>query len=366
MYGLIPFSGAFYLRYKWQKFRRRFNSLRAEPLLDYNQYREKGSEDGIFRFTGSLESITDGHTLWVKGDRLTVPVSLTKTKCWLLPLHKDEGVPDAPEQIRWNRVSTFSEGTKVFIGGCLKMHNNRLSFISAKDKPLTVIFYNCRDDELSDRITRAARTRNEYLNPLTPVSLVIGALSLLYIAALYVNRPAYRMTVITSFIAIFVPLLPIFPPGFLFTVLYRRLIWQARRYRAYWDIALLPLRTLLPGKESSVLYNGEKYGYIKLDLLPPEALQSMPYLIPEIPKDKKNKTQNYLFGILNEDSPLPVKSKDPFISFGILPDSPRRMATRYAVKAYSIELLGCIALILGMATNIVFIFMILRQFNLVF
>ena len=183
--------------------------------MDYRLYRQAGAsgkEGGVFRFTGSLESITDGHTLWVKGEGLTIPVSLAKTKCWLLPQHKDDDVPEAPEQIRWNRLSTFSEGTKVFIGGMLKMHNDRLSFVSTREKPLMVIFYNCKDDILTDRIIRAARTRNEYWNPITPVSLVLGALSLLYIAAMFLNRPAYRMTVIASLVAIFVPVLPLFPP----------------------------------------------------------------------------------------------------------------------------------------------------------
>jgi len=211
--------------------------MRLSPLLCYRQYRQLNNEGGIFRFTGNIESITDGHTLWVRGDDLTIAVSLLKTNCFLLPLHQGSAFPDAPEQIRWNRVSTLTEGLKVFIGGQLKMQDNRLIFASSKELPLTVIFYSCPDTELPQTIIRAARTRNEYWNSITPVSLVTGALILVYIAASFLGRPAFRLTVITALAAIFIPILPVFPPGFLLTVFYRRITEASRESRAHWDLA---------------------------------------------------------------------------------------------------------------------------------
>jgi hypothetical protein len=316
-------------------------------------------EDCIFRFTGEIESITDGKTLWVKGGSLTIPVSLEKTKCWLLPIQEGEGVPEMPEQIHWNRVSTLTEGAKVFIGGILKTQDNRLSFVSTKEKPLTVIFYNCPDTSLTAAIIRAARTRDEYWNNITPVSLIFGALALVYIAASFLNRPAFRLTVITALVALFVPVFPAFPPGLLLTVLYRRMTWQARRYRAFRDLAHLPLRFLPSGQKSGVLSTGEEYGYVKLNSLPSEKEEkSIPFLIPELSKERK-KTDMYFFGVLNENSPLPEKSKDPFISFGILPDSPLRLARHYAKKAYTLEIFAWIVLLSGIGINIVFIYMIL-------
>ena len=141
--------------------------------------------------------------------------------------------------------------------------------------------------------------------------------------------------------------------------------WYARRYRAYWDLVLLPLSTLVPGQKSRVLSNGETYGYMEFDSLPPETLKQIPYLVPEISNERK-KTKLYVFGIFNEDSLLPVKSKDPFISYGVLPDSPGRMAVGFALKAYLIELLGWIVLMLGIFSNIIFIFMILLQLRQVY
>jgi len=365
LYGVIPIAGAFFNRYKWGRFRKRFDNLRLAPLLDYRQYRQIGNaasgegQGGIFRFAGEIESITDGKTLWVKGSDLTISVSLEKTNCWLLPIHEGGGVPDAPEQIHWNRISTLTEGARVFIGGSLKMQNNRFIFVSSKEKPLIVIFYSCPDSSLTDRIIRAARTRNEYWNNITPVSLAMGALALVYIAASFLNRPAFRMTVITALVAIFTPILPVFPPGFLFTVLYRRMTWDARKYRAYWDLALLPMRFLSPGQESCILNTGEKYGFLKYDSLPPEAAQeNIPFLIPEHAKEGK-KAQWHIFGVINEGAKLPVKSTDPHVSFGILHDNPVNIARRYAIKAYILEVFAWLVLFLGIGINIVFIFLIL-------
>jgi hypothetical protein len=354
----VPVGGAIVSRNNWARFRKRFNELSLHPLLDYRQYRHTENIESVFRFTGEIESITDGNTLWVKGEDLTIPVSLKKTKCWLLPIYEGEGIPESPEPIRWNRVSTLSEGAKVFIGGALKMQDNRLNFISTKERPLMVIFYNCPDEALTGAITRASRTRNEYWNTITPVSLVIGALALIYVAASFLNRPAFRLTIITSLVAIFVPILPMLPPGILLTLLYRRMTWHARKLRAFWDLARLPLRYLQNGAESATLSTGEKYGFVKLNPLSGGEHGQIPQLIPENPV-KPEKDELYFFGVLDENNSLPVKSKDPFVSFGILPANPAELAKRYAVKSYTTEVIAWFFLLLGIGINIVFIYTIL-------
>jgi len=240
-YGILPIAGGFYNRYKWRKFRNRFINFQACPLLDYKQYRGSIFDGGVFRFTGGIESITGGHTLWVRGEDLTIPVSLEKTKCFLLPMQEKDGFPALPELIRWNHISTLPEGAKVFIGGQIDTQNNRLSFCSTKKEPLMVIFYNYPDSELTGTIIRAARTHNEYWNSFTPVFIAIGALILIYIAASFLGRPAYRMTAISAFIAVFMPVLPVLPPGFLFTTLYGRLSWNARHLRVTGDLTFFDL-----------------------------------------------------------------------------------------------------------------------------
>ena len=262
--------------------------MRLRPELNYTQYRQL-NEEAIFRFTGNIESITDGHTLWVRGEDLTIPVSLSKTKCYLLPKHEGGELPEAPEQIRWNRVSTLTEGSKVFIGGKLKAEENRYNFIQSKENPLMVIFYNCPDSELPGAVIRAARTRNEYWNNFTPASIGIGALILIYIAASFLDRPAFRLTVISALTACFIPILPIFPPGFIFTSLYRRLTWNARKLRADHDLA----------------------------------------------------------------------------RFALLPGSTEKLANYFAIRAYSLEILAWVFMILGVVINLVFIFLILLLFRVI-
>ena len=349
--------------------------MRLYPLLDYKQYRQIGNESGscktsdagdangrIYRFTGRFESITDGKTLWVRSDELTIPVSLEKTQCWLFPIQKGEGGKWAslsnktPELIRWNRISTISESAKIFIGGELKIQNNRPIFVSSKENPLKVIFYNCSDEVMTESIIRTARAGSEYWNRVTPVSLAFGAIALLYIAASFLNRPAFRLTVISALVSVFIPVLPVFPPGFLFTTLYRRMAWQARRYRVFRDLSRLPLRYLKTDRESTLLYNGENYGYLKTETTEKPA----PLLVPEITGEYLHK-KNYIFGVLNDESPLPVKSKDPFVSFGLLPDLPQNIVKRYTVKAYMAEIFAWFFLLLGIIANIIFIFMILSS-----
>jgi len=246
-YGIVPITGAVYNRYKWGHFRNRFNKLRQITLLDYRKYRQLPNDisdalHGLFRFSGGIESITDGRTLWVKGEDLTIPVLLNKSRCYLLPIH--EGLePEAPELIRWNQVSTLTEGAKVFIAGQLVMQNNRLNFGSTKENPLMVIFYNCSDNDFPREIISGARMRSEYWNSLTPASIVIGVLSLIYIAAMHLGRPAYHLTVITALVAVFIPILPIFPPGLLLTAIHRRLSQDVRKLKANLDLARFGLPT---------------------------------------------------------------------------------------------------------------------------
>jgi len=285
-------AGALFSRNNWRRFRNRFNDLSRCTLLNYRLYRQLpddvNAENNFFRFTGEIESITDGHTLWVKGEDLTIPVSLEKTKCFLLPKHEG-AIPVAPAQIRLNTICTLTEGAKVFIGGQLKMKNNRLSFYSSKENPLIVIFYNCPDDDLPREIIIGSRTRREYWNAVTPISLAAGVLSLIYIAASLLGRPAFHLTLITAIIAVFIPVLPIIPPGILLTVLHQRFMQNATTLRANRDLAK--------------------------------------------------------FGLLSETQKQPYR--------------------RFDIRAYSLEVFAWITLLSGIIINIIFIFLILFQFEVI-
>jgi len=376
-YGLVPLAGALVRRRKWHIFRKRFDELRLSPILDYRQYSREGKDD-TFRFVGGFESVTDGQTLWIRNENLTVPVSLQNAEIYLLPMQKSEGISEAfdpgeetPEKIRWERVSALTEGARVFAGGLMVCKDGRRSFVSAKKKPLMVIFFDGPDHSLATRAIRAGRYRGEYWNTITPYSLVVGALCQILIAVMFLSRPAFRLTVIVSIIALFVPLYPMIPPGLLFTVMYRRLAWRSRILRAYRDIARLPLRYLSPRTtrnlwgnfapldESCLLPNGERYGFIRVKELPSQAEEgAIPLILPELTKIRKDNVW-YIFGALRPGEQLPVQPDDYFATFGILPGRPEAIARYCQILAYTLELGAWIVLLTGIGLNVFFLRMVM-------
>ena len=336
-------------------------------MLDYGQYSRRDA-DGTFRFTGGFESITDRHTLWIRSEDLTVPVSLENAETYLLPMQNSENLPEildpgdeSPEKIRWERVSALTEGARVFVGGPLVYRDGRWGFVSTKEQPLLVIFYDGMDHSLTARAIRAGRHRGEYWNAITPYSLIAGAIGNILMALNFLSRPAFRLTVIVSLIALFIPLYPIIPPGLLCTLVYRRLSWRSRMLRAYRDLARLPLCYLSPrGKrnqlnERCVLPNGEEYGYRCVTLPPQDG--TIPQLLPEFTPASGDSW--YIFGALRPGEELPVQPQDPFATFGILPGRPEKLARRYEISAYIMELVAWAVLCLGIGLNIFFLRLVL-------
>ena len=249
------------------------------------------------------------------------------------------------------------------MGGSLVFQDERWSFVSTRETPLMVIFYDCPDTALTPRAIRAGRHGNEYWNQITPYSLVIGALCQLFIAFSFLPRPAFRLTVITALIALFTPLFPLIPPGLLFTVLYRRLAWRARMLRAYRDLVRLPLRYLPAdrnnGAETGSLPDGEIYGCVCCDSLPAEAREEkIPFLLSEYPGAQWNARWR-VFGALRPGEELPSRPRDPFATFGALPGKPETLARRYAIRAYAFEGIAWVVLLAGIGLNVFFIRMIL-------
>jgi len=359
-YGLVPMAGGLIKRYKWHIFRKRFDELRLSPMLDYRRYSRQGNDSGggTFRFVGGFESITDGQTLWIRGDDLTIPVSLQNAETYLLPMQKGDGIPEifdpgdeTPEKTQWERVSALTEGARVYVGGLMVYRDGRWIFASTKKNPLIVIFYDGPDLSLTTRAIRAGRHRGEYWNTITPYSLVIGALCQIITAVLFLDRPAFRLTVIVSLTALFVPLYPMIPPGLLFTVIYRRLAWRSRILRSYRDLARLPLRY------SGTLPNGELYGFTTSVELPPQAQEGkIPLLLPEL--TAKNDLW-HIFGALHFGEDLPVQPQDSFATFGILPGKPEIIAKRCGIAAYTMEAIAWLMLFAGIGLNIFILSMVL-------
>ncbi|MDR0387114.1 MAG: hypothetical protein LBH57_03665 [Treponema sp.] len=375
-YGMVPVAGAFVNRRGWRSFRRRFDDLRLRPFLDYAAYRR--GEAGLYRFIGGFESVTDGHTLWIRNDDLTIPIFLSGAHTYVLPMpEKDEpsGIFDpgkeTPARIDWDRVTSLTEGAKVFVGGALLARNNRLTFVSERDTPLLVIFYDGPDRSLTARTIRAGRDGHEYWNVVTPYALIAGAFCQLLIALNFLQRPAFRLTALSAFIAVFIPLFPMIPPGFALTILYKRLWWQARVFRAYRDLARLPLKHLPSGQGQGRLPDGELYMGLYCESLSDEVKAAMenrtlPLLIPEKAADKHRGW--YIFGAVPENngeavSALPRVPRDVFAACGIIPGNPQELARNFTRGAYILEIISWIALLAGISLNIFFIGMIIVLLN---
>jgi hypothetical protein len=365
-YGLVPVAGAFLSRRAWRNFRQFFNKLRRKPFLDYAAYQTTRETGALFRFIGGFES-TDGRTLWIRSAKLTVPVSIAGAQTYLLPMPRGGTAPevlyhdeDAPERIRWDRVSALTEGARVFVGGLLKPLDNRMTFVATKENPLLVIFYDGPERSLTNGVIRAGQYQNEYWNRITPYGLILGAFSLIIMALSFISRPAFSLTAIAAIIALFIPLYPLLPPGMILTLLYRRLGRQAGIYRFCRELVRLPLCYFSPGEKITQLPDGEPYLCVSCTSLP-AGEGTIPLLIPGERPRKGNAW--YVFGSPEggpaEPAPLPGEPRDLFAPWGAIPGEPEILAREYNLKARLLEIVSWLMLLAGLAVNIFFIGMVI-------
>jgi hypothetical protein len=359
-YGLVPIGGALVSRQKWRRFRAGFDRLRFAPILDYRRYvscGKAGEENRLFRFTGGFESITGGRTLWVRGMDLTIPVSLAGAQIYTLPSGEGGGEKEyfdpgeeAPQRLRWDRVATLTEDARVFVGGELTLQDDRWTFALSPGVPLQVIIYEGSDRSMAIRAIRAGRRRNEYWNPITPYALALGASCLIAVAVMFLPRPAFRLTAITAFAAVFIPLFPLVPPGLLLTIVYRRLSRQARIFRACRDLARLPLA--YTGDSPYPAAPEEIYGCRCYEELP----EGIPILVPGIRKPKKEPW--YVFGVMDGEDATPQEPADHFATFGAIPGDPEKLARKCNRSAYTLEISAWFLLVGSIGLNALFIALI--------
>ncbi len=349
---MLPVLGGFIIRRSWRRFRARFEELRLAPLLDYRSARQAVSDGREFRFFGGFESVTDDKTLWVRNELCTAAIDIKDAHIYLLPLESGARDVDAsPAKIGWDQVSALSEGAGVFIGGQVKFYGGTVRFVSSKNKPLLIILYDGSERSMLTRTVQVGRQKNEFWNPLTPVSLAAGIFVELFLALFYVYRPLYSLAFTAAMIAASIPLLPLLPPGVFFTTLYRNL-WERGRYlRACRDLVRLPLRHLPLDAESGLLPDGSAYGYVPLASSPPPEASFVPSLPPEAETKKLVKSDGTArwYGALG--SGFPRMPKDPTAVFAIIDGDPLSLAKRYVLKARSYELAAGLVFCLGLTIN---------------
>jgi hypothetical protein len=244
-FAAIPFTGAFISRFFWRQFRRRYYRLLDAPILDYftlNRCTNAPEQD--FRFVGSLDSITEDKTIWVRSPALTLPIDLEGAYIYFIPgqqkSNEEKPAPEVPTRLKRRQIGEIESGCRVFVGGKIgETQDSQQGFITLKKCPLIVIFFEGTEANLTRQVSGAGRHRNEYWNTATPYAITAGIFSCVFIALSYLGRPAFRINVLAAFAAIFSPLLPLIPPGLVLTMLYRKCWSLSRMCISKRDLSLL-------------------------------------------------------------------------------------------------------------------------------
>lgn len=374
-YGIIPGIGAFIVRSKWRTFRREVIRSSFLPIVTYRTLLElevTADSSSEFRFFGTLEGVQEDNTIWLRSENLALSADMTGQNLFLLPSGKQEIEGDVmeehpsftgdeiPTSISWSRISTLSEGTKVYIAGPLRRVGGRHIFHAAPPNKLLVVFYDGENRHLLRRVIWNSRHRNEYWNQFTPVALGLGVLAEMFFTYYFLNTVQLRIPSILAIAATLVPILPFLPPGILFFLVYRWLWGRARFLRAERDLLRLPLRffpQLNFSKELS-LSNRETYFCSILSTIPWEVLKKRGRIrgtilqksIYPIADDSIEKF--YWFGIRREGDPYPEVSTDPMVENVVLPGHPDLLANACQRQAYKLELLSFLAFGLGFGMNL--------------
>lgn len=355
-YLLVPVVGAFIIRRSWRRFRRRMTELRRAPLLSYaalralreaadlpegkatilNAATESGGAPGSdYRLFGDFDSIEgDGRLLWIRNRSVTVPVVLENAALYILPVAGSGGVEDAePRRVEWNQLSTLNQHAAVFVGGPLELVDGRATFRSRNEAPLILIFYDGPAETVLPRAVRAGRKTNEYFNRATPFGIAFGVFAEFLVAQSYLGRPAFAVTATAATTAALLPLLSALPPGLLLVTLYRSRWRRGRSFRAYRDLARMPLDAD-PGAYERSIAEGNA---------PPEGFAAF---LP--PGDAGSRER-----IWRCFSPRPGGEDDPMLAPCALPGDPEGLARSYNAKARREELEAGLFLVAGLGLNAV-------------
>jgi hypothetical protein len=367
-YLIIPGIGAFWVRHRWRHFRK---ELIKGSLFKHAGYADiKKSEKstkkevlGSYKFFGTLEAIEEDHTIWLRNGTLTIPVNMEGSKVYLLPSENEEreGIEESPKIVRWERISSLTEGTKVFVSGILFADAGRYFFKTAKNHELLVIMYDGEDRSLLRRSIQYGRQMNEYWNQFTPAALGVGFLSLIILASVLMKSAVYRFGSLLALTSGLIPLLPFIPPGVLFFWTYRRFWRRGRNYRAKRDLVRLPMRfydgNIETGK-SVPLPDGQAYRADLLDFGKKEG-EYHKYINECIFFDCKQlesgckETEYIVFGQESDagDPNQLTLPDDPMADFIILPDYPDKLSHQFEARAKIYELLAGFFFAAGLTMN---------------
>jgi hypothetical protein len=377
-FGLIPGIGAFLIRGQWFRFRQELIQSSLLTIADRSLLASPDREGplGHFRFFGSLESIQGKNRLWVTDRNFTAGIDVEKVNLYLLrsyPLDErksavefsEDAPPDEePDCLPWKKIYSLPSGIQVFVSGPAVAEGGQLVFQPQEKDPLLVIIYDGARESLLKRCIWSARQKNEYYNPFTTVSLILGSLVLLLIAFLAALNPEFIPFALFSLTLSTFPIVYLFPPGVFLYFLYRFFWKRSRLLRSQRDLLLLPLRYFPPDADLSAdrtttpLRNREQYVGLRWQ---PGRTDSLITLNPQmkirgnpLPGRSDEEGAYYLFGVQAENGVQP--SLDPMVELLCLPGNPRRLADACAHKSKELGLVSAVCIFSGLLVNFTLIF----------
>lgn len=373
-YLILPLAGAFRVRRRWRNFRDALYASMEMPILSYGDLRERQS--GSYRFFGRIEASQGENQLWLREGGLSLLVDLTGVEVYTLPAVRtppEEGrVEDneltiaegTPTAMASRRLAALPLGTKMMVAGDLCFSEGRGRLHSTADRALLCLIYDGEAETILRRAIWSGRQRNEYWNPLTPLSLTLASFTLFILAYVFLRTPRLLPFAHIALTLSLIPPAPLLPPGILFFSLYRR-IWRSGRYlRAERDLIALPANRFpekfdLKRGGAVRLPDGSDYS-AEVFLSCEEALSAC--------RDGKIRTS---VGLIDRDFHDRVfyafgcrtghrkGGKDPFAEAVIIPGEPRELSRRCGRDARRREILAGLLFLLGIAVNGSLIFVLL-------
>lgn len=239
-YAMLPVAGAFLAREQWRRFRRAVTEAAALPPLSGAV---AGSEpDGPCLVAGEIEAIGAGGELWVRSGQASCVVDLSGTWVYAFAVRAGTG---RVERRRWSGIPSIGPGARAFVAGRVRFDGGRLR-LDGSGASLAMI-HDGDDDDIVGRAVWAGRHENEYWNPVTQVSIVLGAAAMGGILSLAISERTPSLVTAMTLIAAFSPVLPLLPPGVVGFLAYRKFWKQARYLRARRDVEALD-----PGRAGEV------------------------------------------------------------------------------------------------------------------
>jgi hypothetical protein len=360
-YIVIPAVGAYFARERWRRFREKLVQVSFYPIIDYSDLNREAGIPGNFRFFGNLEAIQGENRIWLTSGTTTIAADLQNVSIYLIPsqtpleqspqktsMQFEEVIPyQEPASIKWKRIFSLPEGTKIFIGGSLVIETVGGVFKSTQTEPLLVVIYDGEKKDILKRAIWCGRQKNEYWNQFTLVSLITGFFSLLIFAYILLQSPAMRIPALISLTLSLLPIAIFLPPGLPLFFAYRFLWKKARLLRAERDLLKLPLRyfndgssTCGDGKKITMLPDNKQYIMVKnsqmssASFLPVQGNAKI--RICSLASVKSLKSQEYyLFGEYHSsaDEEYISEPEDPMAELIQIPGNPEKLATACNRKA---------------------------------